>query len=219
MRSPVLSMILMASLTQASFANGYGESAPWQFETPAARAVNAAILDLIEKKRGGYYDSFKNTTYNTSNTYIRQQNNCVLSSSASGNAGTNGTSAATSSPTVTNGASTSAGTTGNGASTTVGSADPYGLGTIIGTSTGSTATGNWVTGLGSGGLAQTNQSNAGSVLASGVSGSSTGASSGAIGAGGGTTYQVLNSTQGNSGAQSSAVSGSTACSGVGGPLN
>lgn len=218
-----ISIGLVIATASAATANGYGESAPWQFETPGARAVNAAVLDLIEKKRGGYYDSFKSTNYNTSNTYIRQQTNCTVASSASGNSGSNGVSAATSSPTVTNGASTSSGTTGNGATSTLGAGDPFGtvgaLG-LYGTGT-SGATGNWATGLGPGvtGSVQTSQSNAGSILASGVSGSSTTSASGAIGANGGFTSQALNSAQTNNGAQTSSVNGSTACAGYGGPLN
>lgn len=217
--------LLAASLVlepASALANGYGESAPWQFESSAQRAVNAGVLDLIEKKRGGYYDSFKSTNYNITNTYIRQQTNCSVSSSAAGNEGSNSLSASTSSPTISNGATTSAGTTGNGASNAV---EGFGTGGgmagagIAGSGFaggGTSGAGGW--GTGSSGRVQTAQSNLGSNLSSGVSGSMTGASSGAVGANGGRTEQALNSQQQNYGAQTSSVNGSTACSGVG-PLN
>lgn len=57
-----------------------------------------------------------------------------------------------------------------------------------------------------------NQSNSGTLNA-GVSGSSTNATTGAISADGGRTDQALSSTQNNTGAQASTITGSTACNG------
>ncbi|MDB5575232.1 MAG: hypothetical protein JWR80_408 [Bradyrhizobium sp.] len=50
-----MSVALVASLTPMPvLANNYGESLGWQFKTSADRANQAAVLDLIEKRRGGY---------------------------------------------------------------------------------------------------------------------------------------------------------------------
>ena len=51
----------------AALANGWFESRPWQFQTSADRANNALLLDMIERKRGGFYDGFSTTitNYNT----------------------------------------------------------------------------------------------------------------------------------------------------------
>lgn len=181
-------------------ANGLGENGSWQFQTSQDRVNKGAVVDLIERKKGGYYDSFSNT-YNTNNyTYIDRQINCSLSSSASGNAGTNAMDAATSSPGVTNSAGTTASTTANTATNGISQAGFPGV-LVAGTPT-----------YPSSGSLGNNQSNSGT-LNSGVSGSSTNSTTGAISAGGGRTDQVLNSTQNNTGAQASSITGSTACNG------
>lgn len=182
-------------------ANGIGENGSWQFETTQDRVNKGAVLDLIERKKGGYYDSFKTTNYNTSNTYIDKQFNCALSAASSGNAGTSSVAAATSSPTVSNTGTTSANTNANAA--TNGLSMPGFPGVLLASS-----------GPGSpfNGSLGNSQSNSGA-LNSGVSGSSTSSTTGAISAGGGTSDQVLNSNQNNMGAQTASVSGSTACNG------
>lgn len=83
-------------------ANNYGESLAWQFRTSTDRANQAAIADLIEKRRGGYYAA---PIYNTT---IARQYNCSIAPVATANS--SGQSATANSPTVT-GASASA--TGN----------------------------------------------------------------------------------------------------------
>jgi hypothetical protein len=100
-----------AALTLApvsALANNYGESLAWQFKTSTARANQAALLDLIEKKRGGYYAA---PIYTTN---IARQYNCTIAASATGNS--NGQSAVANSPTVTGATATS---TGNDSATTV----------------------------------------------------------------------------------------------------
>jgi hypothetical protein len=92
----------------SAVANNYGESLGWQFKTSTDRANQAALLDLIEKKRGGYYAA---PTYTTN---IARQYNCTIVASATGN--TNGQSAIANSPTVTGASSTA---TGNSDATTV----------------------------------------------------------------------------------------------------
>lgn len=98
-------------VTQAApvFANNYGESLAWQFKTTADRANQAAVLDMIERRRGGYYAA---PIYNTN---IARQYNCSIAASATGNS--SGQSAIANSPTVT-GATSAA--TGNESSTTAG---------------------------------------------------------------------------------------------------
>lgn len=182
-------------------ANGPGENSPWQFQTSQERVNKAAITDMVEKKRAGYYDSFK-TVYNY-NTYIERQVNCSVSALTNGNTGTNGMNAATSSPTVSNSGSTSSDTGANTASNGLSQAGLTGV--LLASNESNTPTGTLSSG----------QSNTGA-LTSGVSASSTSAATGAVGANGGVSDQVLNSQQSNSGMLTASISSSTACAG---PLN
>lgn len=68
--------IAVCALPTLGRANGLGESRPWQFQTSADRANKASVLDLIERKRGGYYDGFATVVYSTSTTNIGSQINC-----------------------------------------------------------------------------------------------------------------------------------------------
>ena len=83
---------VLSSISDGALANNYGESLGWQFRTTADRANQAAILDLIAKRRSGYYTAL---VYNTS---IAQQNNCAVTATATGNAGSQ--TAQANSPTV-----------------------------------------------------------------------------------------------------------------------
>ena len=74
-------------------ANNYGESLAWQFRTSADMANQAALLDLIQKQRGGYYPA---PIYNKS---IARQYNCSIAPVATGSQGYQ--SATANSPTVT----------------------------------------------------------------------------------------------------------------------
>jgi hypothetical protein len=191
-----------------AFGNGLGENGSWQFETSQDRVNKGAIVDLIERKKGGYYDSFKTINNNTSYTYIDKQFNCELSAQAAGNTGSNSNAATTSSPTVNTSGSTNATTTGNTATNGTSQngfpgvlSQNYGPGYPYNASLGN------------------NQSNSGA-LNSSVSGSSTAANTGPITAGGGASDQMLNSNQSNNGSQQASVTGSTACAGpLVGPLN
>lgn len=194
-----LASLLMVTPSQA---NGIGENGAWQFQTTQDKVNKGAIVDLMERKKGGYYDSFKTTINN--NTYIDKQYNCSLSAYSQGNSGSNGMTAATSSPDVSNTGSTSSATGANTASNGV---SQFGLPGVLVALNGA--------GQPSSGAVANTQSNSGS-LSSGVAGSSTAATTGAISSDGGRTDQALNSEQNNSGAQTASVSGSTACVG---PLN
>jgi hypothetical protein len=68
-------------------ANGFGESSPWQFRTANERAVNIGIVDVMERKRGGFYDGFTTTVTNVTN--IGAQINCNNVANAIGNEATN----------------------------------------------------------------------------------------------------------------------------------
>lgn len=102
-----LALALIAA-PQAASANNYGESLGWQFKTSADRANQAVILDLIEKRRGGYYAAPAYTTN------IARQYNCTIAATATGNSGAQ--TALANSPSVTGATSTA---TGNDSTATV----------------------------------------------------------------------------------------------------
>ncbi len=68
-------------LAAPAHANNYGESYGWQFKTSADRANQALVLDLMEKRRGGYYQAPNYTTN------IDRQYNCGVTANAVGNEG------------------------------------------------------------------------------------------------------------------------------------
>ncbi len=70
-------------------ANGLGENYSWQFQSQADRANRAFIEDMRLKRKSGYYAP---PVYNTT---IERQYNCNVSSTSTGNSGTNSTLAAT----------------------------------------------------------------------------------------------------------------------------
>jgi hypothetical protein len=104
----ISSGLLVVGAAAPADANNLNENSAWQFRTSADNANQAAILDLIAKRRGGYYAA---PIYTTN---IAHQVNCSVAASAVGNS--NGQSAVASSPTVTGASSTS---TGNANSSSV----------------------------------------------------------------------------------------------------
>jgi len=82
-------------------ANNLGENSAWQFRTPADKANQAAVLDLIARRRSGYYAA---PIYTTN---IARQVNCSIGASAVGNS--NGQSSVANSPSVSGATSTSTG--------------------------------------------------------------------------------------------------------------
>ena len=179
----------------AAMANGYGESGSWGFQTQQDRVNKAYVLDMIEKKKNGYYNAIK-STYNY-NTYIDKQVNCSLSSVTTGTSGSNGLQASASSPVLNNTGTTSASGAANSASNGLSQASLTGVFNTNSTPPGSVSNG---------------QSSSGA-LNSSVSGSSNSASTGQVAANGGTTDQILNSQQSNSGILTSSISASSACAG------
>lgn len=178
-----------AWMIQPSHANGWLESRSWQFETSADKANKAAVLDMIERKKGGYYDGFSTTVNTYNNTNIGTQINCNNVADATGNIATNSQMA--NSPQVTNTSGVTSSASGNEAQN--------------GTS-GSDTTGN---GLGN------NQTNSGAV-SSDVSGSNSSTSSGALNIG--ASDQDLSNSQTNTGNQNASVNDSTACAMAGATL-
>ena len=79
----VASVLALAGSATAALANNVGENYAWQFETSTDKVNKAAIADMIEKKESGYYAP---PVYNTT---IERQYNCNVSSTATGNQGTN----------------------------------------------------------------------------------------------------------------------------------
>lgn len=148
-------LIAAMALSTATIAtaNGVSENVSWQFETTADKANKAMVLDMSERRRGGYYDGFGTTVNNHNTTNVGTQVNCNVGANAIGNQAQN--SQVANSPTVSNTSSTDSSSTGNAAQN--GSGD----------GTGAT---------------DTAQDNSGDVSA-GVSGSDTTSSSGAISTG------------------------------------
>ena len=109
---------LLAVGGQPVQANGWLESRPWQFDTSADKANKAIVLDMIELKKGGYYDGFSTTVNNYNNTNIGTQINCTNGPEATGNLASNGQSA--NSPTVSNNSGIDSSATGNQADNGVG---------------------------------------------------------------------------------------------------
>lgn len=90
-------------------ANGLFENRSWQFQTSTDRANKAVVLDLIERKKGGFFDSFAPPSVTNHFT------NCNLVADAAGNVSTSDMYASTSSPEIAPGSNMTADSTGNDA--------------------------------------------------------------------------------------------------------
>jgi hypothetical protein len=130
---PLLALAALPGLAVPASANNLGENYAWQFRTSADIANQAALLDLIEKRRGGYYAAPISTTN------IARQVNCTIAADATGNSGAQ--SAVANSPTTTGAVSTAI---GNANSATTG--DGHGDGAITGTQSNGGAVTSGVTG-------------------------------------------------------------------------
>lgn len=98
---PILGALALALLTSPASANNVGENVAWQFQTTADKVNQAAIQDMIQKRKRGYYAA---PIYTTN---IERQYNCNVSATAQGNQGTNSTIA--NSPTTTGSTATATG--------------------------------------------------------------------------------------------------------------
>lgn len=157
-----LCLLLVAAGAGAS-ANNVGENSAWQFQTSADKANQAAIQDMVQRKKAGSYGAANYTT----NTYIGRQYNCDVTATAQGNQGTNTTTANSPGTSGASANSTGNSSSGYGGSGTVstGQANSGSVGSAVIGSTTST-----VQGVSSQAL-NSNQTNTGSQSAS-VSGSS-----------------------------------------------
>lgn len=182
--------VAAAGVTQAQ--GWTSEGVPWQFQTSADRVNKAAVNDMLEKKKGGYYDAFQvNNQYQYATT-IERQVNCTFSPSASGNANSLAQDASASSPSTSASSGNTAGATGNSNA-----------------NSGS---------LNQGGSVASNQSNTGQLSAS-VSASTSSNQMAPINAASGRNQQDASVSQSNSGNQSTTVSASSACAFSGAALN
>ena len=154
---------LLMGVAAAVSANNVGENSAWQFQTSADKANQAAVQDMIQRKKAGSYGAASTT----SNTYIGRQYNCDVSATAQGNQGSNSTVA--NSPSTSGAAANSTGNanTGYGGAGTVttGQANSGAVGSSVNGSTTSNVQGYATQALNS------NQQNTGNQSAS-VSGSS-----------------------------------------------
>ncbi|RXV58883.1 hypothetical protein C6W92_16105 [Roseovarius sp. A46] len=193
-------------LATPGLSNGLFENRPWQFQTSADKANKAFVLDIIERKQGGFYDGFN--TYNTTN--IGTQVFCNNNANATGNIADNGQAGPN---TSNNGApSISADSTAN-SDTTNSQSDGFGNGGTLSTSNSSQDTSQ--TNVANSGEIQpgvttnqdTSQTNSGAID-SGVDNSTIDNSLGDVT--NGDTNQALNNDQVNSGNQTAGIDG-TAC--------
>lgn len=88
---------IMLCATSLAQAQGWtSEGVPWQFQSSADRVNKAVVNDMLEKKKGGYYDAFQ--VHNQYATTIERQVNGNFTPSSSGNASSLGQEASASSP-------------------------------------------------------------------------------------------------------------------------
>lgn len=193
---------LLFAAAQPVSANGWFEDRPWQFNTSADKANKAFVLDLYEKKKGGYYDSWKQSYYITNNntTNIDTQINCTVSATAVGNSASNGQTA--NSPVVNTSGSNTSTSSGNSANNGINNDDPSGVVVVNNNN------------QPPGSAIDNNQSNSGDI-SSGVNNSPINVGS-TVNTGDAT--QNLNNNQTNNGTQSASVTDSTACA-MAGPIN
>lgn len=184
----VLGFVVLVSLAGNASANGLGENRSWQFDTSNDKLNKAFIVDIIERKKGGFYDGFDNNfvinNFNTTN--IGSQVNCNNVANATGNIADNR----------------------QAGPQTVSNSNPN----VLADSNGNLSDNQATPGGVSNGASPTfggEQDNSGDVTSS-VSDSNI--DSGVSGVSNGATHQALDNTQDNSGNQDADVSNSTACS-------
>lgn len=75
----VLITAIGSLIAQPSLANNVGENVAWQFQTAAERAALMYLEEVRQRNLGGFYSA---PIYNT---YINDQYNCAVNSTATGN--------------------------------------------------------------------------------------------------------------------------------------
>lgn len=187
---------MVVLLATPTLSNGQFENRSWQFQTTADRANKAVVLDLIERKKGGFYDGFN--TFVTNTTNIGSQVNCNNAANATGNIADNGQAGPN---TEANGTPNISADSLANSDTTTAPADGFGNGGQVGSGTTSQSG---------------SQDNSGTINSS-VDSSSIDNSFGDVT--NGDTNQALNNNQDNSGNQTAGVDGSTACNFDGATVN
>lgn len=81
--------VSMMAFGPSALANGYGESSPWQFQSPGELIARNAVLDTWARYKARGYGPASTTINN--NTTIGKQYNCVVSATSYGNWATNST--------------------------------------------------------------------------------------------------------------------------------
>jgi hypothetical protein len=102
---------VVAVASTAALANGLFENRPWQFQSSADRANKAIVLDLIQRKKGGFFDSFGPAQTSLQNSFFNMD--CYITADAAGNISSSEMGASTSSPDIAPGSDMVAGSTGN----------------------------------------------------------------------------------------------------------
>jgi len=88
LRYLIIGVIASIGLCGTALANGQEENRSWQFRTTGDRLNNAYVLDIIQRKKNGYYDNL-DTTNNYTTNFAGDQINCTVQASATGNLATN----------------------------------------------------------------------------------------------------------------------------------
>ncbi len=87
-RTLILGLLAGTCLCSSAWGNGQEENRSWQFRTTGDRLNNAYVLDIIQRKKNGYYDNL-DTTNNYTTNFAGDQINCTVQASATGNLATN----------------------------------------------------------------------------------------------------------------------------------
>lgn len=119
--------LAVALWTGGAAANGFVEERPWQFDTANDRIAKQQLLDLRERKEGGFYDSFRTQTTNNFTTEVQgDQINCNLNANATalGNSGTNTADARNSSPDLNSSGTVTSSASGNQGTNSADGVDP-----------------------------------------------------------------------------------------------
>lgn len=185
-----IACVAAVSSTNSVAANGLLENRPWQFDTPHEKSAKAGVLDVIERKKGGYYDGFTTVFYDTTN--IGSQINCSTTATSNANIADNQQGGASVSSAPQNSSRSDA-----IGSTTAAQQDSLGSGT-------------------SSDVVNNDQNNSGAIN-SAVYGAPVESSLSNIDVGG--TVQELGNTQSNSGDLSATLDDSTACTMTGATLS
>ena len=229
----LLGILLAACLDSAAWANGQEENRSWQFRTTSDRFNNAYVLDIIQRKKNGYYDGF-DTTNNYITNFAGDQINCTVQATATGNLATNTQDGQAGNayiqPAVTNSAQVIGNTATNTTTTNtsqVNSADNVGSSSTIDNLVNTGGSGNTGSDFSIGSddnitynptgpnysaqdLLNNNQANNDSTLTAGADNNTSNVSVGTTTTSG-QVSQALNNTQTNSGTQNASVTGSQGC--------